>query len=141
MTDFDNLLKKYRDQFKKALVHLQYSFSKIESLSATIPKLSEEDLETWEGFVARFGRATDIYVNKYLRMYVLKEDPTFSGSVRDILNAAEKYRLIDSAHQWIEIRELRNKAAHDYEDEKLEQHFKTIKQLTPIVFDVEKKLK
>lgn len=141
MTDYDVLLEEYKQKLKKALLHLNYSYQKIQKLPMSVSKLTEEELEVWEGFIARFGRATDFFITKYLKTYILRQDPAFEGTVRDILNQAEKLGLIDSAYQWLDIRSLRNKAAHDYDDEKLEETFQETKKLAPIVLNVKKDIK
>ena len=50
----------------------------------------------------------------------------FHLGVRDFLDQAEKMAVISSADRWFGVRELRNKAAHDYEDEALSVFFKAI---------------
>ena len=56
-------------------------------------------------------------VNKYNISYsedeYLDEDIS-SVPMRDILNRLERYQLINSAEEWVYIRELRNEIAHDY---------------------------
>ena len=73
---------------------------------------------------------------KYLRTLALEQDPAFNGTVRDVLNFAEKFGTIDSAELWMEIRELRNISAHEYLDEKLSAHFKRVRDLTPHVLAI-----
>ncbi|MFC1585953.1 nucleotidyltransferase substrate binding protein, partial [Fibrobacterota bacterium] len=46
------------------------------------------------------------------------------GTVRDRINRAEKRGLIDEAEQFIEIRRLRNKISHDYDQAAIENIFK-----------------
>lgn len=58
-------------------------------------------------------------------------DPGFSGSVRDIVNQAEKFSLIDHAEAWMAIRELRNIAAHDYSEQDLALYFKRLRMECP----------
>ena len=138
--ELEKLLKKYRINVKNALRHLKYSYKKVKKMSVNVHKLSEEQLETWESFIARFSRMSDIFISKYLRTHIQIKDPNFEGSVQDLLNQAEKFGLIKSAKVWLEIRLARNKASHDYDDEKLEESFREIRKLTPIVLNVEKKL-
>ena len=54
-----------------------------------------------------------------MRACVKRSDPAFRGSFRDSLDLAEKLGVIDSANEWYGIRELRNRQAHEYEDEDL----------------------
>lgn len=59
------------------------------------------------------------------------EEPGFKGTTRDYINKAEKLNLIKDAHQWVIIRELRNAAAHEYNDEDLTAFYQKLKTLCP----------
>ena len=59
--------------------------------------MNDVQLETWESFVSRFARVADIFLSKYLRAYVLREDPGFRGSMLDYINEGEKLGLLDDA--------------------------------------------
>jgi len=89
-------------------------------------KLDDEALETWESFLARFNRVSDIFLARYLRTMILLNDPGFSGSLRDFVNQGEKFSLIDDANAWMAIRELRNIATHDYLESDLSALFKQL---------------
>lgn len=136
--DYQALLKEHTESLQKALEYLKYSYKKIQSLSMTIQDADPELLETWESFVARFSRVTDIFMMKYIRLKILIDDPGFGGTFTDHLNRAEKLGLIQDAHQWKEIRNLRNQATHEYSPKELEPYLKKIKELTPIVLDLSK---
>ncbi len=139
MTKYDLILKKETKNIKKALAHLKYSFDKIQKLSYDIDALSQEDLAWWESFIARFSRVSDIFVSKYIRIRILRDNPDFKGSLRDLLNQAEKLNLIESSEQWLEITDLRNRSIHDYgEEDEIEGYFKKIKKLTYILLKIEK---
>jgi uncharacterized protein YutE (UPF0331/DUF86 family) len=71
----------------------------------------------------RFARASDLFLSKYIKAAVKKDDPAFDGSFRDYLNRAEKLGLIDSTDEWLEIRDLRNVAVHEYSEGDLEKVF------------------
>ena len=116
-----------KEKLLKAISHLEYSYQKILSLPTDPEQLGEETLETWESFAARFCRVADIFLMEYLRAYVLKEDPGFTGSLRDFVNQAEKLNLITNAEKWMAIRELRNISTHEYTDKDLAEFFKRIK--------------
>jgi hypothetical protein len=107
------LAKKIDEDLVKALGHLEYSFKKAGRILKQ-SALSEDDLEALEGFGSRFARASDIVVQKLLKLKVLEKDPAFRGGVIDILNQSEKFGWISSASQWTRIRELRNVTAHEY---------------------------
>ena len=126
------LLETYQKTLQKALKHLEYSYNKIHTLPIEAP-LDEEKLEILESFIARMARVSDIFMTKYLRLVISFEDPAFEGSVRDICNFAEKLNIIDSADLWIEIRNIRNATAHEYEEEDLIKFLQRSQQLCPIV--------
>lgn len=130
----------YAAKLKKSLKHLSYSYGKILQLSTDVKHMDEETLETWESFTARFSRTVDLFLTKYVRAVVLKEDPGFSGTVRDFADYAEKLRLIESSDQWMEFRGFRNIIVHEYEDEDLQQNLEDLRRLAPIVLAVAAKL-
>lgn len=114
-----NLKLKYAEQVKKALKHLEYSYKKSLNLPMVEKEMNEEALETWESFSSRFARVVDIYTTKYLKSCVLLNDPAFDGSYRDLLDTAEKQKLIDSSDFYMKMREIRNIHSHDYREDKL----------------------
>lgn len=138
MTDYQKIIENHKKSILKSLSYLKYSYGKVQKLSGKLADSDPETLEIWEGFVARFARVSDIFVMKYLKSRILKENPAFRGTVRDLLNEAEKLNLIDTAEQWLHIRDLRNKATHDYTEEEFETYLEEIKKLTPIVLAIEK---
>lgn len=140
MVDYKKISQKHSEKLKKAIQHLKYSFNKVQLLSTDVLQLNEDQLADWESFIARFSRASDIYFMKYLRTKILIQDPGFHGSFIDSLNQAEKLNLIDHAEPWLEMRDLRNTAAHEYDDENLEELFIKVKKLAPLLIQLEKKL-
>lgn len=138
MDEIDQILQEYAKKLKKALGHLRYSYTKVRRLPADSSKLDEEQLETWESFSARFARVVDLFLTKYLRSSILRNDPGFEGTLRDFVNQGEKLKLIQSAERWMAIRELRNITAHEYTDEELTEYFKKSRSLTEEVLRIEK---
>lgn len=114
-------LQSIEQQLLKSITYLEYSYQKVKQLSPDT--IDFEELETWESFMARFARTADVFVSKYLRSRVLFEEPGFRGSLRDILNRAEKLNLIDNTSHWVAIKEIRNMQAHEYSEEKLAPFF------------------
>lgn len=119
----DPLLDKYSQQLAKALAHFEYSHRQTSGLPSDPNVLSVDDLGKWETYLARFSRASDLYLAKYVRRKVQLGDPAFRGTLRDYLNAAEKAGWLDSAEEWLRIRELRNRVSHEYAEENLEAIF------------------
>lgn len=131
MSSLQKLLLSSQQKLLKALKHLEYSYNKIQTLSVDVNELDEESLETWESFAARFARVSEIFLTRFLRAYVLTTDPGFEGTLRDFINQGEKLNIIDNAHAWLGIRELRNLTAHDYSEEDLTHFFNRLKMETP----------
>ena len=132
------LLEEYRENLKKSLIHLAYSFRKIQNFPTKMSDLNEETLETWESFMSRFARTSDIFVMKYLRTWVKIEEPTFEGSTKDLLNYAEKKGVIESADIWMDLRNLRNRISHEYANINLEPLFIETKKMMPILLSLKK---
>ena len=133
---YTQAIEKYRTQLQKALKHLQYSFKKVNLLPTHPDQLDEEGLETWEGYCSRFVRVVDLFLTKYMRAKVLQDDPGFSGTLRDFVNQGEKLGLVDSADQWMVLRELRNIESHTYEDD-LDRFLTRSREQGPIVLSIE----
>lgn len=125
-----------KEELALGLQHLEYSFKKVTETNKlpTDPRLLDvEQLETWESFVARFARVSDIFLSKLIRLQILKEDPAFRGTFRDFLDMAEKIKLVSNADEWMLIRELRNKTAHEYTRDDLKLVFEQVQKFTPFV--------
>jgi hypothetical protein len=127
----ESLKSQYRDQVLKAVGHLHYSYQKSLVLPTKASLLDDEILEVWESFSSRFARVVDLYTTKYLKTCVLLSDPAFDGSYRDLLDASEKLGLIESAHEFMKLREIRNIHAHDYREDKLELYLTDLKKFAP----------
>lgn len=74
---------------------------------------SFEEMESFDSLTSKFGRTSDLYTQKVLRtIWVLLHEP-FVPFI-DLLNKAEKMRIIQSADQLLAIRDLRNQITHEY---------------------------
>lgn len=140
MTIRETLLEEHKNKLLKAIAHLEYSYKKVLLLPAEPDQLDEETLETWESFSARFARVADVYLMKYIRTYVLVEDPGFSGSFRDFINQAEKLNCLDNVDLWMAIRELRNISAHEYTDRDLAEFFIRLRKEAPVLIAIKDRI-
>ena len=140
MTKYDEYLKKVKDDLLKSISHLDYSYNKVTHLSGSLDALNEEELETWESFVARFSRVADIFLMKYLKAVVKSGDPGFDGTLRDYLHQGEKLGLIADSQYWLNIRELRNIAAHEYAAENLGHFFLRLRAECPKLLSIKSNL-
>lgn len=120
------------EKLRAAQKRLGASYAKARQLQLLPEQLSDDELEVWESFIARLGRVIDLYLQRVLRAQVLASDPGFSGTLRDLLNYAVKHGWIENANVWLELRELRNVAAHEYSDDKLPAIFASALRLAPI---------
>ena len=128
------LMQAYKTDFLDALNTLNHSWVKLKN--ENLPNFSTknlDELERWEALTSRFARCTDIFLSKYLRLLILDLDPGFRGEIRDYLDKAEKALLISNSDQWMKIRELRNKIAHEYTNVDLQKTLKDVLQFTPFV--------
>lgn len=129
-----------KEELVLGLQHLEYSYNKVKNLPNDPMILDVEQLETWESFIARFARVSDIFLSKYIRVRVHQEDPAFRGSFRDFLDMSEKIRLIENVGEWMNIRELRNKTAHEYTRSDLKIVFDQVFNKTPFILKEIKKI-
>jgi len=130
-----------KSQLIRALRHLKYSADKTRTLGTDPNTLSETDFEAWEGLLSRFARVIDIFSAKYLRTLLREVEPGFRGTTLDLLNHSEKNGWITKASLWTELKELRNRQAHEYEDEELESLFKAVSAKSPeLIAEVERAL-
>ena len=80
--------------------------------------LDEDEIEHIDQFLFRFSKLQDAIGQKLFKtiLLVLKEEienkPFF-----DILNRLEKLELISDIDTWLELRNIRNSLAHEYEDD------------------------
>ncbi len=75
---------------------------------------SEDQLIELEALTGRFARLSDIVIQKIFKTIDVIEG-TSPGTVRDRLLQAEKKNIVISADEFMEIRKVRNKIAHEYE--------------------------
>ncbi len=77
-----------------------------------------ENIKTIDTFIFRLMKLQDYMGNKLFKAFLIetgdyREDMSFI----DILDKLEKLKILDSAENWIRLRKLRNKLAHEYPDE------------------------
>lgn len=100
-------------RLKDALIQV----NKLLPLSAAVlGNLPTDKLAFLDMMTTRFGKLQDIIGSKIfpIILNLLEEDAV---AFIDKLNKLEKLGYIDDATWWIELREIRNKIAHDYPDD------------------------
>ena len=91
-----------------------------------------DEQESFEALCSRFARASDIFIQKLLRL-VDKVDLEQPGTIRDRINRAKKKGIIDHADQLVDIRNLRNDIAHEYLPDVMRDIWKTVLVYTPVL--------
>lgn len=104
--------------------HLNRLSIAIESLKEIIPintqmynELSKEMVSFIDQMSYRFAKLQDT-AGRILQilLLVLQEDIESSPFI-DVLNRAEKLRIIEDAQEWVSLREQRNILSHEYSEE------------------------
>ncbi len=142
MSDFKliNLTALYYSKIVKSLKYLEYSYNRTLKMPLDPILMNDSELEAWDSFASRFARSSDIFLSKFLKAYLIKDDPAFDGSFKDTLNRSEKLGLIENVETWMEIRQLRNATVHEYSDSDLKIIFSKFRQFTPLILDLRTKL-
>ncbi len=80
-------------------------------------ELNEEQIVYIDQYLYRFANLQDTIGNKLFRL-VLESlgEVTTNKSFIDIFNRLEQLGIIENYDLWIELREIRNEIAHEYED-------------------------
>ena len=108
------LLEESLQQAQEAASHLRVSVQRCKSFVEVSP-YNEEQLIELEALTGRFARLSDILIQKVLKT-IERLDRDSPGTVRDRILQAEKKGVIHSATTLLEIRDVRNTIAHDYEN-------------------------
>ena len=112
-----------QDAIRIAEIHLErlsQSAKEIED-SGNLEKLDFKDFEnvkTIDTFIFRFMKLQDYMGNKLFKAFLIEiGDYTDNMSFIDVLDKLEKLEIINSVEDWLKLRKLRNKLAHEYPDE------------------------
>jgi uncharacterized protein YutE (UPF0331/DUF86 family) len=124
-----DLLKEELTSVEEAASILEYSYSNCQKIGIK-DDYDLPELDNFEAFTSRFARLSDILIQKLFRL-VDKIELEEKGSVRDIINNAEKHGLIDNADTFVHIRIVRNDITHEYDLDSVKEIFKKVMDLTP----------
>ncbi|WP_321996256.1 hypothetical protein [Draconibacterium orientale] len=106
------LLREELDLLDKSVRTLKLSVSKSMQIGRK-EEYSFEEMESFDSLTSKFGRTSDLYTQKVIRtIWILLHEP-FIPFI-DLLNQSEKMKLINSADQLLEVRDLRNQITHEY---------------------------
>jgi hypothetical protein len=124
------LLKENLSAVNLSLKRLMYSFD-ICTKTGLKEGYTDEEFVEFEAMTSRYGRTTDILINKVLRSLNTVEYID-SGTVIDAVNSAEK-RGIASSQDLRNLKDLRNSIAHEYVTENIVRFFDKVLEFTPIL--------
>ncbi|MFK5938618.1 MAG: hypothetical protein QM497_09525 [Sulfurimonas sp.] len=115
-------LEKYFNECDKHLQRIEEAYTDIkDALPLTVQKyktLSKDEVQDIDQYLYRFSKLQDTLGQKIFKLVLSIFEP--SNEVipfLDMLNKLEKLNFIDSAKEWLNLRDIRNKIAHQYDDE------------------------
>lgn len=126
-------------QAEEAAIHLNISFERCK-IFIDDEGFTEEQLIELEALTARFARVSDLVVQKIFKT-IDKLDVSTPGTVRDRIMQAEKKGLIKDADTLLEIRNVRNTIAHEYESTNMRETFLFVFRHSPLLFEILKNAK
>ena len=128
---------------EKSIDALSYSYNKCSDIGEK-KEYSLEEQEKFEALTSRFARTSDILTQKVLKtVFILIQENV--KTIIDAANLLEKLEIIERADDLLNIRELRNQIAHEYQETELNSLFmdvlKYVPELKKIVDGLKKYLK
>ena len=93
-----------------------------------------------EALTARFARLSDLLIHKVLKT-IDQLDASTPGTVRDRIMQAEKKGIIEDADTLLEIRNVRNTIAHEYESIDVKEMFLFVFRHSPLLIAILKNAK
>jgi len=111
-----------KEYFKIALNHLEKLKKANKEISSKnlIYNFDVNDFETikvLDTFIFRYIKLQDYIASKIFKKFLEYIGENGEGTFLDILDRLEKLGFISSSKEWIKIRHLRNKIAHEYPEE------------------------
>lgn len=133
MTDPQANLLEVLDHLREAVGYLKNSFDKCQAIG--INSKERMALVEFEALANRFARVTDILIHKVYRS-IDSIEFLEGGTLIDVMNRAEKRKIIDSVKEMRILKDLRNDIAHEYLSEKIQLLHEEVLQLSPKLFDL-----
>lgn len=107
----------------KHLARINHAYGKMAVFmpldAARYQVLNDDEIEHIDQFLFRFAKLQDAMGEKLfilLLEFLLEENPKNKPFI-DVLNRLEQLALLDDKNVWLELRQIRNNIAHQYEDE------------------------
>ena len=147
-SEYIMIQKRLDNYFKEADKHIELIKEALEVLLLKIPIESYKNLNQLEKFalnslIFRFSKLQDLIGVKIFRSYLeYNEFNTTEATFFDILKEIEKEGIVD-IDTWQQLREIRNKIAHDYPDEEdeINESINIFLEKSGVLLDISKNLK
>lgn len=135
-------LQYLKENFKQTDEAASYLLSSLRRCEFFIFKedFTEEQLVELEALTSRFARLSDLLIQKLFKT-IDEIEGTSPGTVRDRLLQAEKKGIINNTDEFMEIRKVRNRIAHEYEMDSLKDIFVFAYKNSPLLIDTIKSTK
>jgi hypothetical protein len=112
------------EHLKTCHIHLErmeIAFGKVKHLfpfnSEKVEKLNNAEIAFLELFTNRFSKLQDVLGSKIFPQFLdYLGESSEQDTLIDRLNKLEKFRFIESAEEWKNLRKLRNSFSHEYPD-------------------------
>ncbi len=114
---------------EKSMDALSYSYDKCRNIGEK-RECSLEEQEKFEALTSRFARTSDILTQKIFKtLFILIQENV--KTIIDAANLLEKLEIIEHADDLLNIRELRNQIAHEYQETELNFLFMDVLKYVP----------
>jgi len=118
-------LKKYFNECDKHLQRIEEAYGDIQDIiPLTVQQyqtLSKDEVQDIDQYLYRFSKLQDTLGQKIFKLVLNIYEPSDENiSFLDLLNKLEKLNFLENTKEWIQLRDKRNKIAHQYDDEPFE---------------------
>ena len=115
-------LEKYFHECDKHIQRIEEAYAdianKIPLTAKEYIELDKDSVQALDQYIFRFSKLQDTMGDKIFRLiFSLYNETNEAIPLRDLLNKLEKLGFLYSAKEWINLRNIRNEIAHQYDDE------------------------
>jgi hypothetical protein len=121
------------EKLQEATRHLKISLKLCEEIGLNAK--TENALIQFEALTSRFARVTDILIHKVYRSIDVVEFVE-GGTLIDVMNRADKRKLIDSIQEMRILKDLRNEIAHEYIPTRIQLIHQEVLELAPRLLEL-----
>lgn len=123
-SDYDQLVAAVAHRYAGAAAMVEASLRRYHPFDVE-RSYSPDELEPYDALCDRYLRAVEMAI-RYFRTVERARLALNSESYRDLLGNAAKWGLIEDVDLWFQMRDLRNRIAHDYLPEHLQRIYQAI---------------